>query len=123
MIELDTGQTRHLHKKVNGKNLAVGFVYCDTFDELEDVTEIGDVKLHFGSKAITAEGDICMLDSMGIWHILNSGGGGGGSGTDNYNQLSNKPKINDITLSGNKSLEDLSVEPLTAAEIQEMFNN
>lgn len=33
--------------------------------------------------------------------------GGGGSGTDNYNELSNKPQINDVTLSGNKSLSDL----------------
>lgn len=33
-----------------------------------------------------------------------SGGGGGGTGTDDYNELSNKPKINGVTLAGNKSL-------------------
>lgn len=35
--------------------------------------------------------------------------GGGGTGTDNYNELENKPKINNITLSGNKSGSDLGL--------------
>lgn len=35
--------------------------------------------------------------------------GGGGSGTSDYNQLSNKPKIENVTLSGNKSLADLGI--------------
>lgn len=32
-------------------------------------------------------------------------------GTDNYNQLSNQPKINSVTLTGNKSLSDLGIQP------------
>ena len=36
--------------------------------------------------------------------------GGGGSGTSNYNDLTNKPSINNITLTGNKSLNDLSIQ-------------
>ena len=35
--------------------------------------------------------------------------GGGGGGTSNYNQLSNKPSINNVTLSGNKSASDLGL--------------
>ncbi len=38
-----------------------------------------------------------------------SGGGGGGGGTSNYNDLSNKPSINGVTLSGNKTTEDLGL--------------
>lgn len=34
---------------------------------------------------------------------------GGGSGSTNYNELTNKPKINDVTLSGNKTAEDLGL--------------
>lgn len=34
---------------------------------------------------------------------------GGGSGTSNYNDLSNKPSINGVTLSGNKSTSDLGI--------------
>lgn len=37
------------------------------------------------------------------------GGGGGQGGTDDYTELTNKPRINDITLVGNKSLTDLGI--------------
>lgn len=35
--------------------------------------------------------------------------GGGGGGTSNYNGLSNKPQINGVTLSGDKSSSDLGL--------------
>ena len=35
--------------------------------------------------------------------------GKGGGGSSNYNDLSNKPQINGVTLSGNKSLADIGV--------------
>ena len=41
-----------------------------------------------------------------------SGGGGGGGGTSNYNDLSNKPSINGVTLSGDKTTEDLGLPEL-----------
>lgn len=40
---------------------------------------------------------------------LNGGGGGGGGGTTDYNDLSNKPKINSTELSGNKTTADLGI--------------
>lgn len=40
---------------------------------------------------------------------LSASGGGGGGGTDNYNLLTNKPKVNGIELKGNKSLVDLGI--------------
>ena len=36
--------------------------------------------------------------------------GGGGGGTSDYTDLSNKPKINNVELSGNKSSADLSLQ-------------
>lgn len=42
-------------------------------------------------------------------YLAENGGGGGGEGTKNYNQLQNKPKINDVELAGNKSLDDLGI--------------
>ena len=45
-------------------------------------------------------------------------GGSGGSGTNNYNALLNKPSINGITLTGNKTLVDLKLlyeEEITTA--------
>lgn len=40
--------------------------------------------------------------------VIEAGGGGGG-GTTNYNLLSNRPKVNDITLEGNKTGADLGL--------------
>ena len=37
--------------------------------------------------------------------------GGGGGGTTNYNSLTNKPKVNNVTLQGNKTLSDLGIQP------------
>lgn len=41
----------------------------------------------------------------------NAGSGGGGTtpGTSNYNDLSNKPKINGVELRGELSLDDLGI--------------
>ena len=50
------------------------------------------------------------------WYEQPSGGGGGGGGTDNYNDLSNKPKINGVTLTGDKSLSALDIVSNTTFE-------
>lgn len=41
----------------------------------------------------------------------NNVGTSGTGGTDNYNMLKNKPQINGVTLEGNKTLEELGIEP------------
>lgn len=41
--------------------------------------------------------------------LAKDGGGGGGGGTDNYNQLRNLPQVNGVTLTGNKSTQDLHI--------------
>lgn len=42
-------------------------------------------------------------------NVISASGSGGGGGTSDYTALTNKPKINNITLSGNKSLSDLGI--------------
>ena len=42
--------------------------------------------------------------------ITNAMSGGGGGGTSDYTDLSNKPSINSVTLSGNKTTSDLGIE-------------
>jgi hypothetical protein len=45
-------------------------------------------------------------------------GGGGGGGTTNYNELSNRPRINNKTLAGNKSSSDLGLQDkLTTSQL------
>lgn len=43
--------------------------------------------------------------------------GQGGSGSNNYEKLKNKPSINKVVLSGDKSFEDLGISPLSNLEI------
>lgn len=45
------------------------------------------------------------------------------SGTDDYNELVNKPQINDVTLIGNKSLPDIGIECITNAEIMYIISH
>ena len=58
--------------------------------------------------------------STNIMTEIGSGGGGGG-GTSNYNDLTNKPSINSVTLSGNKSLSDLGINIPT--QTSQLINN
>lgn len=44
--------------------------------------------------------------------------GGGGGGTGDYSDLTNKPQINDVTLSGNKSLSDIGAA--AAADVSDI---
>lgn len=54
-----------------------------------------------------------MLSDEILLGIINSKSGGGGGGTDDYNDLTNQPQINNNTLIGNKTASDLG---LVAAE-------
>lgn len=60
-----------------------------------------------------------MSNSIGLGTIiaLIKSLGGGGSGSSSYSDLSNKPKINSITLSGNKSLSDLGISAEGSEEV------
>ena len=52
-----------------------------------------------------------------------SGGGGGSGGTTNYNDLINKPQIEGVELSGDKTFPNLNLKVLTNSEIQDIFDN
>jgi hypothetical protein len=55
------------------------------------------------------EGQNITIEQVGNVMTISSSGGGGGS--TNYNDLSNKPSINNVTLQGNKTLTDLGIQP------------
>ena len=42
---------------------------------------------------------------------------------DDYEQLKNKPKINDIELIGNKTSEEIGIKAMTNLEIEALLNN
>lgn len=70
-------------------------------------------------------GEVLKYDAeQGKW--VNGTGGGGGGGTSDYTDLTNKPKINNVTLAGNKSLSDLGIVEATAltnAQIDTIMNS
>lgn len=69
-----------------------------------------DAKIN-GVNTLTIEaGTNITLDQEGNILTINSTGGGGG-GTSDYTYLTNKPKINNVELNGNKSLNDLGIQP------------
>lgn len=47
----------------------------------------------------------------------------GQSGTMDYDELTNKPQIEGVTLSGNKTFPNLNLDALTNSEIQDIFDN
>ena len=68
-----------------------------------------DAKINGVNTLSIEAGTNITLDQEGNTLTINSTGGGGG--TSDYSNLTNKPSINNVTLSGNKSLNDLGIQP------------
>lgn len=86
---------------------------------LADMKAVADATMYEGCLAYCAATDKTYqwkstntVDAdTGKWREFESGGG-----TDDYTDLQNKPQINSITLSGNKSLSDLGIAPANVAD-------
>lgn len=48
---------------------------------------------------------------------------GGSGGTSNYEVLSNKPRINDVELRGNKTFDELGMIECSNQDIEDIFKN
>ena len=57
-----------------------------------------------------------MLNDEILLGLIKANSGGGGGGTTDYDDLSNKPQIGGVTLSGNKSASDLGLATTTDLE-------
>lgn len=62
------------------------------------------------NQGVVNSGKILGIDENGYVTPVDYKGGGGG-GTNNYNNLSNRPQINGVTLSGNKTADELALLP------------
>lgn len=62
------------------------------------------------NQGVVNSGKILGIDRNGYVTPMDYEGGGGG-GTNNYNNLSNRPQINGVTLSGNKTADELKLLP------------
>lgn len=81
------------------------------------------INLTFGSSAI----NISNMSDLNIIKIVGVrfGGSGGGGGTSDYSQLQNKPQINGVTLTGDKTASDLDLvdedDELTTAQMSALI--
>ena len=90
------------------------------WDDVVDCGSYCEVKVD-GRKVGPGVLGYAVIDSVGLWFAgyldvefrrsgtWGRGGGGGGIGTSDYGQLRNKPRVNGVELSGDKSSEELNI--------------
>lgn len=61
------------------------------------------------SEAENGVNDIAYMTPLRVKQAINANKGSGGSGTSNYSDLENKPKINGVVLEGNKTSGELGL--------------
>lgn len=89
----------------------------------EDKEKLDNIDLSSKQDKLTSNnaGDnVTITEVDGIVKINSTGGG---TGTSDYNDLTNKPKINDVTLSGNVSLDTLGITDLIDTKINTAIGN
>lgn len=89
----------------NGKTAYDTYEYiCDFETDVKDLP----VKGKAGSRAYIVEtGKVYILNTQKKWVAINRSSSGG---VTSYDDLTNKPSINNVTLSGNKTSDDLSLQ-------------
>lgn len=105
------------------------YVHTDnnyTTEEKEKLSSLNNyddtsIKLTIASKQdkLTPGTNIVIEDGV----ISAIGGGGGEGGTTNYEDLYNKPQINNVKLTGSKTLEELGIQPAGTYATEEYVNN
>lgn len=61
------------------------------------------------SEAENGVNDVAYMTPLRVKQAINANKGSGGSGTSNYSDLENKPKINGVVLEGNKTSNELGL--------------
>ncbi len=76
-----------------------------TSDLVNDSDFVNSSDLSYKQDKLIAGANITIEDN-----VISSTGGSGTGGTTDYTELANKPKINGVTLSGNKTLSELGIQ-------------
>lgn len=104
-------------QRIATENFRIGKIYTITFKDSSSITRAcigkGADYVMFQEEAPKMLFTLNMQTASTIDTIEV---GGGGSGTTDYDDLDNKPKINNVTLSGNKSSSDLGLQDAISAE-------
>ena len=93
-------------EKIKGSSGNIDYNALDNKPRINGIELKGNLSLDYlGIQGKLRAGNGIIIDGNII-----SATGGGGSGTDNYNNLNNKPQINGVTLQGNKTFSDLGLQ-------------
>lgn len=109
--------------KVKLDNSATGII-CNSYAEAVDYAQ-NNPSAYIGQTITVVDLE---ADAVTIYVIANSNMEieqvGGSSTVGDYNNLQNKPKINGVTLAGNKTSEDLDMDTtsITNSDIEALFN-
>lgn len=82
MIEMISERSILRHTDAAGKQHYLAQLIADTAAELAGVTGQGSVVWDYGSLALTADGEVCILDSSGVWHKSDGSAIAAASGTE-----------------------------------------
>ena len=80
------------------------------YEQYDTVIKLNDGSVYYRMGKIAYQISSGSGDSGGSSGGTSGGSSGSGTGTNNYNDLNNKPSINNVTLSGNKTLNDLNIQ-------------
>lgn len=107
---IDTIDNRVVELSAQAENFA-------TKDEIPEV----NIATSESVGLVKPDGSTTYIDADGTLHAV--GGGGGTGGTSDYNVLLNKPSINGVTLSGNKTLDDIGVGALAEEKVSDLHED
>ena len=86
-----------------------------------DLSTVSGIAQGSVARLVNTDSTYYRIRSDGTWIKIETGGGGGGGGTTDYNQLSNLPQINGVTLTGNKTSDDIDVAPESRVEGEQLI--
>lgn len=104
-VDVETGKGLSTNDYTNAEKTKLANL--ENYDDTEVKTSIASVRNTAEETAQEVEDARGTYTSLG--ERLDDMGGGGGGGTSNYNQLTNKPSINGVTLTGDKTTSDLGI--------------
>lgn len=87
---------------------------ADALAELTNADPVSKAKIPITAmsprtgRMVREDGSIINIANL-LKEWIDSGGGGGGGGTSNYNDLTNKPTLNGVEISGNKTSKDYKI--------------
>lgn len=116
--------TDEYKSKLDNDDPKSGQVICDSYDEAVNYAQTNP-NAYIGQTITVVDLE---NDMVTIYVIANSRMElepiGGSSTVGDYNNLQNKPKINGVTLAGNKTSEDLDMDTtsITNSDIEALFN-